>query len=159
MSRQVITLTPQMSLIEAIRVMLGKRIAGAPVVDAEGRLVGILSEFDCLRVLAPGEYSSEDYEEEAAVERLMTREVETIPPSLDIYSIAHRFIDHNVRRLPVIENDRVVGVVSRRDVLKGIERMRAERINPPPDKLVRSQPGLYLSATDSNPGIFARKPK
>lgn len=160
MARQLITFRPEMSMMDAIGLMLRKRISGAPVVDNEQRLLGMLSEYDVLRVLASGEYSAEDHEEHDQVGEWMSTDPETVNPDVDIYRLAHLLLDRGVRRLPVIEGGKVIGQVSRRDVLRGIERMRDERLHlPRPESPTRSQPNLYLSATDSDGSIIVNRIK
>ncbi len=160
MARHLVTFRPDMSIMDAIGIMLRKRISGAPVVNEQGQLLGMLSEYDCLRVLASGEYSAEDYEEQDQVGVWMSKDPETIAPDVDIYRLAHSLLDRGVRRLPVLEDGKVVGQVSRRDVLRGIERMRDERLHlPRPEAPTRTQPSLYLSATDSDASIIVNRIK
>ncbi len=127
MTRRLITLRPDMSIFEAIRVLLKNSISGAPVVGPSGDFVGMLSELDCLHVLASSEFHSDDHSGVGHVEVFMTQPGPTIEPELGIYAVAHKFFTHAVRRLPVLEDGRLVGQVSRRDVLKGIEKLRKER--------------------------------
>jgi len=144
MTRKVIALRPDMSLIDAMRALVEHRISGAPVLDAEGLLVGILTEYDCLRVLASGQFSQDGHEEDQRVGATMTTEPLTIPPDLDLFSIAHRFLERRVRRLPVVEGRKVIGLVSRRDVLAGMD-LLSGRLNREPGSRPK---GLYLSAAD-----------
>ncbi|HKX46006.1 MAG TPA: CBS domain-containing protein, partial [Planctomycetota bacterium] len=123
MATALITLREEDSIFEAIRVLLAKRISGAPVVDDDGRLVGVLSELDCLRVLTSDEFYDGQQEESGTVRHFMTPAGRTIPPNLGIYAISHYFLTTPIRRLPVVEDGRLIGQVSRRDVLHGIERM------------------------------------
>ena len=123
MVRALVTLRPEWSIFKAIRILLDKRISGAPVVDGENRLIGVLSELDCLRVLTSDEFYAGQQEESGTVEHFMTASGRTIDPDLGLYAIAHYFLTTPIRRLPVIEGERLIGQVSRRDVLLGIERM------------------------------------
>ena len=123
MVSSLVTLRPDWSIFKAIRILLDKRISGAPVVDAENRLIGVLSELDCLRVLTSDEFYAGQQEASGTVEHFMTASGRTIDPDLGLYAIAHYFLTTPIRRLPVIEDERLIGQVSRRDVLLGIERM------------------------------------
>jgi len=146
MTRNVLTLRPDISVIRAMRELVEKRISGAPVLNSKNELCGIVSEYDCLRVLTSGQFSSNSHDEDARVAEIMTTDVETISPELDLFGIAHRFLERPIRRLPVVENGKLVGLVSRRDVLRGVETMRASLRKPPQTE---SKPrGLYLSASD-----------
>ena len=123
MVTSLVTLRPDWSIFKAIRTLVSKRISGAPVVDEEGRMVGVLSELDCLRVLTSDEFYAGQQEEAGTVKHFMTGAGRTIDPDLGLYAIAHYFLTTPIRRLPVLEGGRLIGQVSRRDVLLGIERM------------------------------------
>jgi CBS domain-containing protein len=130
MRKSLITLTPDMPIAEAIRLLLKHRISGAPVLDEEGKLIGICSELDCLRVLSAGEFYADDHREQGRVGDYMRRDFKTVGPDEDIYSLAHFFLTHAVRRLPVLLDGELIGQLSRRDVLKGMEDMGAGRATP-----------------------------
>jgi CBS domain-containing protein len=127
MNRKLVTLSPETPIFDAIAALLRHNISGAPVVGADGELLGLLSEYDCLRVLASGEFYEHGYYAAGTVADLMTQVSHSISPDLDLYGIAHAFITLRVRRLPVIEDGRLVGQVSRRDVLRAVEGMRLQR--------------------------------
>ncbi|MFK7896090.1 MAG: CBS domain-containing protein [Myxococcota bacterium] len=128
MTTGLLRFRPEQSIMEAMTGLLKQGVSGGPVVDEEGRLLGVLSELDCLRVLASDEFYLEDQEEGALVEKFMTRDVLSVPPDLGIYAISHYFLTKPIRRLPVVEEGRVLGQVSRRDVLRGVELMSRKRL-------------------------------
>jgi len=148
MTRKPVALRPEASITDAIRVLLRRDISGVPVVDDAGELVGILSERDCLRVIAVGEYSAEDHDRARSVAEFMSRPEYTVSPEVGIYSLADFFLTHHERRLPVIEADKLVGLVCRRDVLRGIRKMIRKRQLPTP--VEQRGPRLYPSATDAS---------
>lgn len=118
MTKRLVTFTPQTNVVEAMGMLLDKRISGAPVVDADGALVGILSEVDLLEVVIQDSY----YNESAGiVADYMRTEVETVEPECDIYSLAERFRQQHRRRYPVVKNGKLVGQISRRDVLRAAQ--------------------------------------
>ena len=117
MIRKLVTLPPDMPISEATSLLLKYKISGAPVVDSEGRLLGLLSEFDCLRSLASSEYNLDAHDDLVTVSDLMTKSMHTISPGMDLFAIAHEFVRLRVRRLPVVDGDSLLGQVSRRDVL------------------------------------------
>ena len=125
MTTSLVTLRPEIPIFEAIALLLKNSISGAPVTE-DGELIGILSEHDCLRVLASGDFYSEAAEG-GAVRDYMTEPRRTVRPAEDLYSLAHHFLEERVRRFPVVEGMRLLGQVSRRDVLTGIERMHRQR--------------------------------
>ncbi|MAG30202.1 MAG: CBS domain-containing protein [Deltaproteobacteria bacterium] len=128
MATSLLTFRPEQTLLEAMAALLKHSVSGAPVVDRDGALVGVLSELDCLRMLASDEFYLEEQEEGALVKQFMTSEERTISPDLGIYAISHYFLTSPVRRLPVVEDGRLVGQVSRRDVLRGMEEMSRKRL-------------------------------
>lgn len=126
MTRRLVTLAPEMSVVEAAEILLRRSISGAPVVDPDGKLLGLLSEFDCLRAVAAAEYQMDSHDSAETVADLMTRTCHTIPPDLDLFGVAHAFVNLGVRRLPVVSGEELLGQVSRRDALKAAVKMRRE---------------------------------
>ncbi len=121
MARELVTASPEMEAYEAILLLLKHQISGMPVVDADGKLAGILSERDCLKTLVNAQY----YElPTALVKDLMSTEPVTVDASTSILEVADLFLNNKFRRLPVIEDGQLVGQISRRDVLRAIREMR-----------------------------------
>jgi len=128
MTTRLVTVLPDLQIFSAIRILLRNQISGAPVVDANGALVGILSEVDCLKVLANGEFYDDDHSEEGMVRDYMTAVAQSIDPETDIYTLAQYFLNHTVRRLPVVRGSVLLGQISRRDVLRTIEELGRKRV-------------------------------
>jgi CBS domain-containing protein len=126
MVRKLITLRPDMPVSEATTLLLKYKISGAPVVDADGRLQGLLSEFDCLRALSSSEYNLDAHDDLVMVSDLMTDSMHTISPEMDLFAIAHEFVTLRVRRLPVVDGESLLGQVSRRDVLSAEVALQAK---------------------------------
>lgn len=116
MTREIVTISPEDSIRDAIELLLARRISGLPVTNSEGRLVGILTEF-ALMALAY-DHNVADH----TVADHMTHDVLTVEASDKVNKVADLCIVHRVRRLPVLEEGRLVGLVSRRDVLESIYR-------------------------------------
>jgi CBS domain-containing protein len=116
----VITLRPEMTIYEAIDTLLKHKISGAPVVDAEGRIIGVLSEKDCLKIFANVVYHQLVF---GRVGEYMSKVVVTASPDDDLFQLAGVFMKHVFRRLPIVENGKLVGQVSRRDVLDASRKM------------------------------------
>ena len=126
MTTDLITLEKDMNVYYAIGILLNNNISGAPVVDENKKLIGILSEKDCLEVFA--ESSQSDIALPSAislgrgtVEQFMTKSISTIKADDDLYSVVDIFLKNNFRRLPVLDDDELVGQISRRDILKAIK--------------------------------------
>lgn len=117
MSTDLICLSPDTDLAKAIQTLLFHKISGAPVVDAQRRLVGMLSEGDCLKGILTGSYFEE---ESGAVESVMSQ-ADTINADEDIVKAAEYFIRQGRRRLPVLDDGVLVGQISRRDVLRAVQ--------------------------------------
>lgn len=118
MDTTFVKLSPTMNVYHAIETLLNNRITGAAVVDEDGNLVGILSERDCLKTLLHGAYNNMPL---AQVADYMTTEVETIPPTWDVVAAADFFHQHIYRRLLVVEDGKLVGQITRRDLLRAIQ--------------------------------------
>lgn len=117
MRKEVAALSPEMSIEDAINFLLKHGVSGAPVVDADHKLMGVLSEKDCLRIFANGAYNVLPG---GLVNRYMSTNVMTVTPGTDLFTLADILLKNPFRRLPVVDGDGVlVGQVSRRDVLAG----------------------------------------
>ena len=122
MVQPVVSFGPRDPLKRAMTIMLRRGFSGAPVTDAEGRVLGILSEFDCMRLLAEGSFHHQPDILAVLVGDVMSAPVATATPDMDLFAVVHRLLNAAVRRLPVLEADRLVGIVSRRDALGAIHR-------------------------------------
>jgi len=146
MKRKVLTLYPEDSLIRAVRMFSKKGISGAPVVDEEGRLLGVLSETDLLReiykigrryrVVFPSSHllglsveggSMEEGREireelkRVRVDEVMTEKVYSVSAEDDVELALEIMVSKGVNRVPVIEGGRVVGLITRKEVLRMLE--------------------------------------
>ena len=115
MVKRLVTLRPEMDVIDAVQRLLKNRISGAPVVDAEGMYLGVFSEKCSMHILLDAAYEQLPSNE---VRVFMDTDAQTIEPDTHLLSIAQVFLLTPYRRLPVIEDGRLLGQVSRRDVLK-----------------------------------------
>ncbi len=118
MARKLITFRPDTNIYAAISTLVRNGISGAPVVGDQGELLGVLSEKDCLRVLANGVFH---HYPAGPVSEYMTQAVMTVHPDTDMFTVADIFLKNIFRRLPVVEDGKVVGQISRRDVLRAVE--------------------------------------
>lgn len=120
MTKSLVTLSPEMNIFAAVNILLKHKISGAPVVDANSKLVGILSEKDCLELL------TEDCEFDAfgeTVADFYSQDVITVSPETGVFKVAEMFKENCFRRLPIISNGKLVGQVSRRDLLYAFDKI------------------------------------
>ena len=118
MAKDLLTLSPDIDIHEGISFLLENKISGAPVTTGDNNMVGILSEKDCLRLLARG---VDNQMPKGTVADFMTKNVVTIPSNMDIYYCAGIFLKNYYRRLPVVDDGKLVGQISRRDLLRAIQ--------------------------------------
>jgi CBS domain-containing protein len=137
MDRSEPSLTPELDIGTAMHRMLSARLNGVPVVDAEGRLCGMLTEKDCLRALVR---QAVDGASAASVRDYMTTSVDSVTPETQLLDIVYLFLTHSYRKVPVIDADgRLQGQVSRRDILRAIDS-------------AKDNPFLYGGAKPQSPG-------
>lgn len=119
MTTQLIVFHPETDLFAAIDTLLSNSISGAPVVDSKGKLLGMLSELDCLKSIISGSYY--DYESLGGnVIEYMSTSVEAVSPDTDILTIGDRFMNEGRRRFPVVEEGKLMGQISRKDILRAV---------------------------------------
>jgi len=117
MAGRLVTFKPEMDVLDAIHELVHNRIAGAPVVNDHGELLGMLSELDCLKIaLNAGYYGDWG----GPVGDYMTPDVQTVDADMNIIDLAQQFLKSGFRRFPVLRNNRLVGQISRRDVLRAL---------------------------------------
>ena len=117
MARDLVTLAPDMEINRAMNVLLDHGISGAPVVDAQGWLVGVLSKKDCLKAALEASYYRQWG---GTVDRYMARDVRTLEAGMDILAATRAFVDSSFRRFPVLDNGELVGQISRADALRAM---------------------------------------
>ena len=118
MTKEVITFHPLQSIAEAMDIFLEHKISGAPVMDDDSRIIGILSEIDCMKIMVDEAYHNLPHGK-ITVMQYMSNNVATIPVTADVLDVASKFLHTHYRRFPVVDHDgKLVGQISRRDVLK-----------------------------------------
>lgn len=117
MTKHLVTVTPETEVTQVVRTLVDRDVSGVLVVDRSGRLVGILTERDCLAVASAAGY----YDELGGpVVSYMSSPVETVAPDENLIDVAVRMAGSRFRRFPVLEDGRLVGLISRRDVMKAL---------------------------------------
>jgi CBS domain-containing protein len=133
MDKRVPSVGPDTEILDAIEFLLRHRVTGAPVVDDAGYLIGMLTEKDCLKLIATGIGGDAP---RGRVADFMTTEVETISPDMDVYYVAGLFLNYQFRRFPVVEDGRLVGAITRFDILR-VMRAYMRRPRRVPDRAAR----------------------
>lgn len=122
MSASLVTFSPDTGIFDAIRQLVSRGVSGAPVLDQFGNIVGILSEKDCLKVAVNAAYHDEYG---GVVADFMSRNPVTVEASASILEVAEMFLASSFKRYPVLHEQRLVGQISRSDILKAIDRFSA----------------------------------
>lgn len=117
MTTKIISFPPEMEVMNAVNELVKHRIASAPVVDAAGRLVGMLSERDCLSIAF---IASSDTCVAGPVSQFMSQKVASVAPDTSVTHLCTMFTNASHRRYPVVDNGKLIGIVSRRDALRAI---------------------------------------
>jgi len=141
MTRRVVTVAPETSVPEVARLLLEKRISAVPVVDGEGRIVGIVSEGDLMTRPESGTTRRRSWwlsllsgEEDAATyvkthgsraADVMTRDVVTVAEDTPLGDVARILEERRIKRVPVVRRGKLVGIVSRADLLQGLASAKA----------------------------------
>ncbi len=150
MTRKVITVTPDTAVADVARLMLEHHISGLPVVDANGALVGMVTERDLLRreeigtqrkrprwlelILGPGR-EAQEYVHVAGrkVRDVMTPDVRTVNEDTPLSDVVATMEKHQIKRLPVMKGDRLVGIISRQNFVRTLAGLAREMPEPSAD--------------------------
>lgn len=118
MTSHPVTFKPEMDVLDAVHELVKHRIAGAPVVNDHGEVIGMLSEFDCMKVALDSGYYGDAG---GPVSEYMSSTVESVDADMSIVDLAEKFLNSKFRRFPVMTENRLIGQISRRDVLRALE--------------------------------------
>lgn len=125
MARNLITFSPEQTLRDLMRAFIKYKISGGPVVDRSGKIIGIISEADCMKQISDSRYFNMPFINRK-VERLMSKTVITIQDDQTIFDAASLFYNTKLHRFPVIDKrGRLVGQISLRDVLIGASKLKS----------------------------------
>ncbi|AXT57585.1 CBS domain-containing protein [Aquimarina sp. MMG015] len=125
MTRNLITFSPEQSVMEVMETLIKHKISGGPVVNERNELLGIISEGDCIKQLNESRYYNMPIDD-ANVERFMAKNVDTIDGNISIFDAANKFLESKRRRFPILENGKLVGQISQKDVMKAALQMKGQ---------------------------------
>ena len=124
MTKKLITFKPSDSLDHVINLLIKNKISGGPVVNDKNELIGIISEGDCMKHISDSKYYNMPMDSDNTVEKNMASEVETIDKNMNIFDAATKFISSKRRRFPIVENAKLIGQISQKDILKAALKMK-----------------------------------
>lgn len=125
MATKVITFDPEMTIDDATAVLAKNKFSGAPVVNEKNELIGMLSEKDCLKTIVDSYYNQRP-SSSSKVKDYMSANVISVGPDKTVIEVAYMFVHSNFKRFPVIESGKLVGQISRSDVLKLISDLKPD---------------------------------
>ncbi|WP_296311797.1 CBS domain-containing protein [Winogradskyella sp. UBA3174] len=117
MTTNLITFTADQSVQDVVEALIKFKISGGPVVNDKNELVGIISEGDCLKQLSESRYYNMPLDHDN-VEKRMAKDVETIDGNMNVFDAANKFLQSKRRRFPIVENGKLIGQISQKDILK-----------------------------------------
>ncbi|WP_397444650.1 CBS domain-containing protein [Polaribacter sp. R77954] len=118
MTTKLVTFKAEDSLDYVISQLIKYKISGGPVTNDKNELVGIISETDCIKHISESKYYNMPSDTNNTVGKYMVKDVDTIDKDMNIFDAAFKFISSHRRRFPVIENGKLIGQLSQKDVLK-----------------------------------------
>ena len=125
MTRDLIVFTKDQSIHEVMQKFIKYRISGGPVVDQAGKLIGVISEADCMKEISDSRYFNMPILDKT-VAHFMTTNVDIIEASKTIFEAASRFFKTSRRRFPVLDKNQLVGQISRKDIVVATINMKSQ---------------------------------
>lgn len=117
MTKKLITFKEEQPIEDAIDILIKHKISGGPVVNEKNELVGIISEGDCIKQISESRYYNSPIGKNNTVGKAMVKEVETIDGNMNILDAANKFLKSRRRRFPIVQNGKLAGQISQKDVL------------------------------------------
>jgi CBS domain-containing protein len=169
MTADVITVGPEVLVHKAARLMGDHGVSGLPVLDAGGRVIGIVTEGDLIlrqaaprprhwwqRFFADPEALAHEYQKAAGttVGEIMTRAVVSVSPTLGVDAAARILYDRGLRRVPVVRDEQLVGILTRGDLVKALAAMPVFVVSASDDELVRTMRERMKAEPWTPVGIF-----
>ena len=117
MSTKLITFKSEDKIETVIDTLIKYRISGGPVVNSKNELIGVISEGDCIKQISESRYHNLPMTNNT-VEKCMVKNVETIDGNMNIFDAANKFLESKRRRFPILQDGKLVGQISQKDILK-----------------------------------------
>ncbi len=123
MTKDLITFTPNQSIESVMEAIIKHRISGGPVVNDKHELVGVISEGDCIKQISESRYYNMPMQDQT-IEKHMAKNVETIDGNMNIFDAANKFLNAKRRRFPIVQDGKLVGQISQKDILKAAMQLK-----------------------------------
>jgi len=123
MTRKLTTFRPEQSVLEVMELLIKHKISGGPVVNDKNELVGIISEEDCMKQISESRYHNLPMENQK-VDAYMVKNVDTIDGEMNVFDAANKFLETKHRRFPIIQDGKLIGQISQKDVLKAALKLK-----------------------------------
>jgi len=124
MTKNLITFKENQSIEDVIDSLIKNDISGGPVINEKNELVGIISEGDCIKQISESRYYNLPIDKNNTVGKAMVKKVETIDGNMNIFDAANKFLESKRRRFPIVENGKLIGQISQKDVLKAAMKLK-----------------------------------
>ncbi|GAL60838.1 MULTISPECIES: CBS domain-containing protein [Algibacter] len=125
MTTDLITFTPNQTIESVMQKLITHRISGGPVVNENNELIGVISEGDCIKQISESRYYNMPMQDKT-IENHITMNVDTIDGNMNIFDAANKFLSAKRRRFPIVENGKLVGQISQKDVLKAAMTLKGQ---------------------------------
>ena len=124
MTKKLITFKAEQPIEDVIDTLIANKISGGPVVNEQNELIGIISEGDCMKQISESRYYNLPIDKRNTVAKAMVKNVETIDGDMNIFDVANKFLQSKRRRFPIVQNGKLIGQISQKDVLKAAIKLK-----------------------------------
>ncbi|MGB1312178.1 MAG: CBS domain-containing protein [Bizionia paragorgiae] len=125
MTKDLITFKANQTVEEVINTLIKHKISGGPVVNDKNELIGIISEGDCIKQISESRYHNMPVSDDS-IERYMAKDIETIDGNLNVFDAAKQFLDSKRRRFPIVQDGKLIGQISQKDILKAALKLKGQ---------------------------------
>lgn len=125
MTENLITFRKDQYVVEVMEVLVNNKISGAPVVNERNELEGVISDGDCMKQISESRYYNMPIGD-MKIEQYMETDVTTIDKNMNIFDCASLFYKHDCRRFPILEDGKLIGQISRKDILCAALKLRGQ---------------------------------
>lgn len=125
MTTDLVTFKPDQTVEHVIDKLIKHRISGGPVVNENNELLGIVSEGDCIKQISESRYHNLPIDKDS-IDKFMVKDVETIDANMNVFDAANKFLNSKRRRFPIVEDGKLIGQISQKDILKAAMKLKGQ---------------------------------